>query len=263
MKAILFDLDGVIYQDDEAIEGAAEAVAWVQEKGIPYLFVSNTSGQPRSILVEKLAAMDIRVDAGRILIPPAVAARWLRKNVSGAVALFAPAEVAEDFSGLDILDDSAETGAEAVVVGHLGHAWDYDRLNRAFRLLMDEPQPHLIALGMTRYARESEGLSLDVAPFVAALECASGRKARVLGKPAAKFFETAVDILGVDAERTVMIGDDIAGDVGAAQACGLKGIQVRTGKFRDEDLGGDVSPDAVLESVAELPRWWREQHGGG
>lgn len=29
-----------------------------------------------------------------------------------------------------------------------------------------------------------------------------------------------------------MIGDDIVTDVGGAQACGIRGIQVRTGKYR-------------------------------
>ena len=33
-----------------------------------------------------------------------------------------------------------------------------------------------------------------------------------------------------------MVGDDIVNDVGAAQKCGLKGLQVRTGKFRWEGL---------------------------
>lgn len=29
-----------------------------------------------------------------------------------------------------------------------------------------------------------------------------------------------------------MIGDDIVGDVGGAQRCGMRALQVRTGKFR-------------------------------
>jgi phospholysine phosphohistidine inorganic pyrophosphate phosphatase len=29
-----------------------------------------------------------------------------------------------------------------------------------------------------------------------------------------------------------MIGDDLIGDVGGAQSCGMRGIQVRSGKYR-------------------------------
>jgi ribonucleotide monophosphatase NagD (HAD superfamily) len=55
-----------------------------------------------------------------------------------------------------------------------------------------------------------------------------------------------------------MIGDDIVGDVDAAQRCGIRGIQVRTGKFRDTDLEQGIEPFAVLDSLADLPGWWTE-----
>jgi len=54
-----------------------------------------------------------------------------------------------------------------------------------------------------------------------------------------------------------MVGDDINADIGGAQAAGLRGALVRTGKFRAADLEGPVKPHAVLESVAGLPEWWR------
>jgi HAD superfamily hydrolase (TIGR01458 family) len=145
------------------------------------------------------------------------------------------------------------------VVGDLGRGWDFDTLNRAFRLLMSEPRPVLVALGMTRYWRAADGLRLDVAAFVAALERATGVEATVLGKPARPFFASAADRLGVDVGELVMLGDDVVGDVGGAQRAGMRGVLVRTGKFRPSDLEGDVRPDAVLGSIAALPEWWEAQ----
>jgi ribonucleotide monophosphatase NagD (HAD superfamily) len=46
-----------------------------------------------------------------------------------------------------------------------------------------------------------------------------------------------------------------------AQACGIKGFLMRTGKFRDSDLEGEIKPDAVLDSFADLPHWWRVRFG--
>jgi ribonucleotide monophosphatase NagD (HAD superfamily) len=54
-----------------------------------------------------------------------------------------------------------------------------------------------------------------------------------------------------------MIGDDIEADVGGAQAAGLKAALVKTGKFRAADLDHAIQPEIVLDSVADLPRWWR------
>jgi HAD superfamily hydrolase (TIGR01458 family) len=143
-----------------------------------------------------------------------------------------------------------------VVIGDLEDTWDYRTLNRAFRLLHHNPEAKLIALGMTRYWMSPDGLALDVAPFVAALEHATGRKPLVFGKPAAAFFRGAAERLGLPVEEILMIGDDITADVGGAQAAGLKGALVKTGKFRQADLEGDVRPYAVFDSVADLPRWW-------
>jgi HAD superfamily hydrolase (TIGR01458 family) len=261
LQAILFDMDGVLYEGDRAVLGAAESVAWFQQREIPHLFLTNTTSRPREALVEKLSGLGIEIEPERILTPPVAAIAWLRAQAPGPAALFVPEATAGEFAGLESLPAGAETGAASVVVGDLGEGWNFHTLNRAFRLLMQEPQPALVALGMTRYWRPPDGLRLDVAPFVVALEHASGANAVVLGKPAPAFFEAALALLGCEPSQTALVGDDIVTDVQAAQRAGMRGVLVRTGKFREGDLEGTIRPDAVLDSVAELPRWWDELAG--
>ena len=43
MEALLFDLDGVLYQGDRIIDGAVETLQWCEQRRIPHLFVTNTS----------------------------------------------------------------------------------------------------------------------------------------------------------------------------------------------------------------------------
>jgi len=62
----------------------------------------------------------------------------------------------------------------------------------------------------------------------------------------------AVDDLGMPPARVAMIGDDIETDVGGAQRAGIRGILVRTGKFREADLQSEIKPDAVINSIADL-----------
>jgi phospholysine phosphohistidine inorganic pyrophosphate phosphatase len=256
MRSLLIDLDGVLYEDDKVIPGAAEVVAWLADAGIPFLFVTNTTSRPRHALVDKLKELGIPVEEDLILTPPIAASRWIVTHVPGPAALFVSAATKTDLA-VPELDETAMEGAGSVVIGDLGEGWSYGRLNRAFRLLMAEPPPVLVALGMTRYWRASDGLRLDVAPFVKALEYASGRTAVVLGKPSLEFFLTAREMLGSGAAETVMVGDDIVSDVGGAQRAGMQGVLVQTGKFRRQDLDGDIRPDAVLGSIAELPGWWK------
>jgi ribonucleotide monophosphatase NagD (HAD superfamily) len=106
---------------------------------------------------------------------------------------------------------------------------------------------------MTPFWHAHDGLRLDVAPFVAALEHATGRKPVVCGKPDKAFFLAAVGRLGLPANEVLMIGDGIETDVDGAQKAGLKGALVRTGKFRPTDLEGNVVPDLILDSIADLP----------
>jgi len=256
-KALLIDLDGVIYEGEYAVDGAVETVRWIRDEAIPHLFLTNTTSRPRSALVEKLAGLGVEADEDDILTPPVAAADWLEERGVDTVAAFVPEATAAEFSAFDRLEEDDERPAGAVIVGDLGEAWSFARLNRAFRLLMAEPRPYLVALGMTRYWKAGEGLRLDTAPFVVALAHASGVDPVVLGKPAVPFFETALAKLGSAAGETVMVGDDLRADVGGAQGAGIDGVLVRTGKYRGEESTEDVRPSAVLDSIADLPDWWR------
>ncbi|GAA4366034.1 TIGR01458 family HAD-type hydrolase [Agromyces bauzanensis] len=256
MAGVLLDLDGVVYVGDEALPGASETISWLAREGIPHRYLTNTSSRPRSAIVEKLARMGITADTSRILTPGVVAAAWLRREGIERPALFVPDATATEFAGLEPLPGASEQGAGAVMVGDLGKGWDFATLNRAFRLLMSDPGTPLVALGLTRYWRAVDGLRLDAGAYVRALEYASGRNAVVLGKPDPAFYRAAVEDLHLAPDQVVMVGDDIRTDVEGAQRTGLVGVLVRTGKFTEADLAGDITPDAVLDSIADLPRWW-------
>lgn len=252
-RGILFDLDGVVYNGETPIEGAAETIAWARGQRIPFLFVTNTTSRPRETLVRKLESFGIAAAAEDIWTPAVAANLWLAERGISPAALFVPAETAAEFQDVSVSD----SGAKAVVIGDLGDSWDFAALNRAFRLLHADLEAVLVALGMTRYWMSPTGPSLDVAPFVVALEHAAGRRAVVLGKPSREFFEAAAAKLALPAAELLMIGDDIRADIAGAQAAGLRGAIVKTGKFRPDDLQQGVQPDAVWDSVADLPEWWR------
>lgn len=257
MRGILFDLDGVLYNGEVPIAGAAEAVAWVREQAIPHLFVTNTTSRGVDTIAAKLTGFGIPANAEQILTPPKATVTWLAARPRGSLALFVPPKTRGEFAGFDILPEDAEAGADYVIVGDFGERWDFHALNRAFRLLHNNPGATLIALGMTRYWQASDGPRLDTAPFIAALEHATGRTAVVLGKPSREFFHAAVDRIGLATDEVLMIGDDIRTDIGGAQAAGLKAALVRTGKFREADLEEGIRPDMLLDSIADLPSRWR------
>lgn len=78
------------------------------------------------------------------------------------------------------------------------------------------------------------GLSLGPGPFINMLETVTKRKSVIIGKPNEIFFKTGIRS-ECDADEAVMIGDDINDDVLGAEAVGINGILVQSGKYRDGD----------------------------
>ncbi len=244
-SAYLFDLDGVFYNDTQPIPGGPAVIAHVRARGVPFRFVTNTTSKGRAALVRKLRSFGIEVDVHEIFQPAVAAAQFLIEHDASSVC-FVTDDSRSEFSA--VREDTHQP--DYVVLGDLGDAWTYAHLNRALRYLLNGAQ--LIALGMSRYWHADDGPRLDVGPMASALAYASGRPPIVLGKPAAAFFHLAARDLNVDPAHCIMIGDDIVTDIGGAQTAGLRGILVRTGKFRPDDLDGQVKPDAIVDSIADL-----------
>jgi HAD superfamily hydrolase (TIGR01458 family) len=249
IEGLLLDLSGVVYVQDEAVPGAAEALEKLRRNDIPIRLVTNTTMRPRRSILERLERLGFAADPAELITPATLAKRRCDEAGYGSVALVVLDELREDLQDLEESDGPVE----AVIVGDLGDGWDYGILNRAFRQLMDGAD--LIALQKNRYWETAEGLSLDAGPFVSALEYATGRQAEVVGKPSNAFFQLALSELGVSADRAAMVGDDVEADVGGAINAGLAGILVRTGKYR-EDLvrQSGIEPTATVDSIADVPR---------
>lgn len=186
--------------------------------------------------------MGFDIEVASIFSAPIATRKYLEQHQFRPYLLVHP-DLTKEFAGLDC------DNPNAVVVGDAADVFQYRTLNQAFRNLMDGGA--LISMGSNRYFREKDGLSLDMGPFVEALRFASGVEPIVIGKPSASFFQLALDDMGVTAAKAVMIGDDLENDIGGAQAAGLRGILVRTGKFRTTDKDhATIKPDLIVDDVA-------------
>jgi HAD superfamily hydrolase (TIGR01458 family) len=248
VRAVLIDLDGVLYVEDEPIPGAVGAVGALRDAGLGLRFVTNTTQRSHAQTLEKLERLGMPVAADELITPAILAMEHCRARGHERVALLMADDVKADFAQLA----EADRDVEAVIVGDLGERFDYAVLNRAFRLIVDGAE--LVALQRNRYWLRADGLSLDVGPFVAALEYAANVEAVVVGKPAPAFFLLALSQLGADPTEAAMVGDDVESDTGGAVRAGLRGVLVRTGKFREETAAAaDPPPTDVVDSIADVP----------
>ncbi len=247
VKAYLFDLNGVFFVDGTPLEGAAETIEMVKARDIPRRFITNTTTRSLDTLHHALNEMGLPVDKSEIISPGRAAVMHLRKLGKPRCHLLLNEDTKKDFAEFP----TSHTNPDVIVIGDIGEKWNYQILNQAFEMLMYGAR--LIALHKGRYWQTGKGLKLDIGAFVSGLEYATGRKAEIIGKPTSSFFEAALESLGSPAGETAMLGDDIESDVGGAQAAGLKGVLMKTGKYRPEIVSRSmVRPDAVLENIGEL-----------
>jgi len=243
LKGLILDIDGVLYVGSTPIPGAIEALGKLRRK-FEVRFITNTTRKPTDKVVEKLRGMGFEVKKEEVFTALGATVSFLRRK--GAKAFFLLTDEA-----MEEVKDIIGEPPNYVVVGDAHYNFTYDNLNRAFRYLIDGAK--LITAAKNRYFKDADGkLSLDAGPFVRALEFASGKRAKVIGKPSKEFFLSAVRSMGLTPQECAVVGDDIEADVLGGMKTGLFGILVKTGKFREEDLRKG-KPDMVIESIAELP----------
>ena len=249
VEGVLLDVDGVLTVSWRALPGAAEAVSWLRERGMPFRLATNTTTMSRVALARRLGEAGIGVAVDDLVTAPAVAGEFLRRRHPGARVFQVGGRGArEDLEGVRFVEEDGDV----VLVAGADEDFTWDRLDRAFRMLLGGAA--LVAMHRSMSWVTDRGPTLDSGAFVAGLELAAGVAATVTGKPSPDFFASCVAMLGVDAARVAMVGDDLENDVLAAQRCGLTGVLVRTGKFRQEVLdASEERPGVVVDSVAALP----------
>ena len=87
--------------------------------------------------------------------------------------------------------------------------------------------------------------------IAAALSAASGVVAESVGKPAAFFFDAALERFGFERRSTVMVGDTLDSDIAGGAASGLVTVQVGGSRFSALDPA--PRPDHSLDALADLP----------
>lgn len=246
VDGLLIDIAGVLTHGNEVIPGARKTLASLRAQDVPIRFCTNTTIVCRETLYERMTNLGFELDVSHLYTSTYAAGQYLREqNAKTFFPLLLP-DAIQEFTGIDI----DEENPEFVVMGDMGASFNFARLNKAFRAVLNGAK--LIALHKKRVWRTEEGLFMDAGPFVVAVEYATGQNALVVGKPSASFFQMVLEDLELPPKRVAMIGDDIEIDIRGAQSMGMKGWLVRTGRFRREDLARAIWPDHILDDFASV-----------
>lgn len=250
IEGLLLDIDGVLAISWEALPGAVDALKQLRGDGVPFRLITNTTTKTRDDLAETLRGSGFDVSKEEIVTAVVATAGYLETAHPGAkVFVLSDGDAAADLAGVDLVDVDE---ADVIVIGGACEEFTYETMNRIFRRLMDGAT--LVGMHRNLFWKTADGWELDGGAYIAGLEEAADTTATICGKPEKAYFDAALAMLGVGADRAAMVGDDIVNDILGAQAAGLTGILVRTGKYRaGDEQREDGRPDHVLESFAAVP----------
>ena len=248
-SALLFDLDGTIYQGDKLIPGAYEVLLMLQEAKIPYRFITNTTRMSNYKLSIFLSDMACPIPPDAIFTTPRIAAMYCKdRGYKKIQVTVADKDIKNDFSEFDLVTDQPE----AIVLGDMGEGFTFTLMNRLFNQILLGAE--LVALHKNRFWISELGPVLDIGSFVSALEFATEISAVIIGKPSRNLFKLACLGWGVPVNEVLMVGDDLHADIGGAINVGMRSVLVKTGKFLPENIGDfNYTPNYIIDSVADLP----------
>ncbi|MCD6288860.1 MAG: HAD-IIA family hydrolase [Anaerolineae bacterium] len=250
LAGFVLDMDGTLYLGDTLLPGAAELLAWLTERGVPFLYLTNNSSKDAMAYVRKLQRLGLPAEPDRVLTSGAATTGWLQAHHPDArlFVLGTPSLQAEfRAAGFAIVDDSPDL----VVLG-FDMTLTYDRLAQACTFIRQGTP--WIATHPDINCPVPGGFIPDAGAIAAAIVASTGVEPRVvIGKPNPYIFKEALARLGTLPEATAMVGDRLYTDIAGARGAGLTAILVLSGETKEEDLAaaGDL-PDLIFPSVQAL-----------
>lgn len=249
-QGYLIDLDGTIYLGKEAIPAGKRFVERLQEKQIPYLFVTNnTTKRPQAVQANLAENFGIKVPLETIYTATLATIDYMKaKGLGNKVYVIGEAGLSEliEEAGYDLV----EGHPDYVVVG-LDSQVTYEKLTVA--TLAIQQGAHFIGTNPDKNIPTERGLVPGAGSLLASIETATRVKPVIIGKPQAIIMEKALEHLGLTKEQVLMVGDNYETDIQAGLQNQIDTLLVLSGFTQKEQVPALPEPPTYV--VTSLDEW--------
>lgn len=249
MRCFLMDMDGTVFLGERLLPGAVELVDYLEQREIPYFFLTNNSSRSKADYAQKLNRLGLTVSEQRIFTSGEATALYLHKRMPSARLFIAGTDsLKEEFRQHDF--EIVEERPDAVVLG-FDTTLTYNRLWK----LCD-----FVRAGLPYFATHPDincptenGFMPDIGAMIAFVQTSTGRQPDVIvGKPNPPIIEAVTAKSGIPLQFTVMIGDRLYTDIALGRT-GITTVLVLSGETKAADVAGSpFQPDWIVENLAEL-----------
>ena len=270
IRALIIDMDGVLWHGTQAIPGLVEFFKTLNDLDIRYILATNNASLTPEQYVTKLANMGVTVSQKQILTSGMATALYLSERVDpketrvfvvGEEGATQPLlELGFTLTGLYEVDNSEkpeQKGADIVVCGK-DETITWAKLATAS--LNIRAGASFIGTNADTTLPTEHGITHGNGAILAALEVATGVKPTIIGKPEPIIYQQALTLLGISPEETVALGDRLETDILGAVRTGIRSIMVLTGISSEADLqDSDYQPTWVMADIRAVTKALREQ----
>ncbi len=251
-QGILADLDGTVNRGGRLLPGAASTYELLRRKGVRWVFVSNSAMRTASDLAAKIGSLGLEVTENQVVNSATALINALTKHFpEKRVMVVGEPRLVEGIgeAGVEVTEEPDRTD---IVVTALDTGFTYDKLRRAHSALQNGAL--FWATNTDASYPTSHGFQPGAGSIVASIATASGRSPdRVFGKPSPDMAELALEILELDAEFCLMVGDRIETDIVFAKNAGMDSALVLTGVSTTEDLArSSCKPEYVFDGISDI-----------
>ena len=245
----LIDLDGTMYNGNNAIPEAAAFIERLRNEKKPFLFLTNNSTANPTNVSDKLKRVsNVQAYPEEVFTSTKATISYLHERNAKRVYVIGELGLIEglEMNGFELVD----TNVDAVVVG-LDTQLSYEKLEKATLLIHEGAE--LIGTNPDTNMPTEKGLVPGNGVQIAFLEAATGQQATVIGKPEAIIMDAALEELGLSKKDVLMVGDNYTTDIQAGIRNGVDTLLVLTGFTKKEDVPN--LPTAATYVVNTLDEW--------
>ena len=230
IKALILDMDGVIWRADAPIGDLAVIFKRIEARGLKYVFATNNGTKTPEQYVERLAGFGVNVKPSQVVTSALGVAYMLAQRYPKGTKVFMIGEdgikVALEEKGFEVLSTNDAPEAKAVVMG-IDRGITFDKMREA-TLLVRSGVP-FYATNPDKTFPTPRGEIPGAGAWLSVVTTATEVEPIIAGKPFPFMMELSLEILGTKKDETLVVGDRLETDIAAGQAVGCKTALVLSG----------------------------------
>jgi NagD protein len=245
----IIDMDGVIYHGNRLLPGVTEFLAWLEDSGKKYLFLTNSSERTPKELHEKMKRLGINVLEDHFYTSALATASFLsNQKPDGSAYIIGDAGLIHAMYSVGYTVNNVSP--DYVVVGDT-HSYNFEKIELAVNLVIGGAK--LIGTNPDISGPVENGIAPSTKALIAPIEIATGKKAYYIGKPNPLMMRIALKRLGVKREDAIVIGDRMDTDVRCGLESEIDTLLVLSGITSRKEIDNfPYRPHFVLDGIVNI-----------